>query len=477
MKDSTKRWLSWGVLAFTVLVWLNQSMPLHAWEALQKRVFVSGTATTLETVRYPFTFLYRRAADEELFFNLSGAMLGEAIDRPMVEKAREGSPAAFIAPLPPADRRFHPPYSDVPVEYPPLLVPFVLVPRLMTSSLRIYCHIFGALMGLCLIGATAALVRVRKLPAGVSVLWVLFALHAHGAIVIQRLDALTALLLALCAAAWVGEHKHRAAIFLGLAGASKFLPIVLILPLMALDASMLHELLTAHGESRKAAFGRCIRFGGIAIGTFALGLVPFYFFSSHALGDVLEYHGKRGLHGESVLGAFCALGSLLNGTASPADHSFGSFNIAGPGADLCAKASMPLLLLAMLGVSAALLRFHRRAGSSAQQGEQAPPVEVVVLLCLALVWACGKVFSPQYLTWAIPFMPLLVREKAHVAAISLLALMGISQLYFRGYFDAVYMLEPLGVWTLVARNVILFVVIAALTRRLWHWHQPKRAVV
>jgi hypothetical protein len=442
----------WIALAAVLVVWLNQSIPFGEWEALQRRVFVSHEATIAETVRYPFIFLYRRAKDEELYFHLAGGMLGRSTDQALLARTREGSPAPFTMAPPPADGAWHAPYVEVPLEYPPLMLPFILLPRLLTDSLRVYCWLFGALMGACLLFGAFTVARARRLDTRASAVWLASALLLHGAIVIQRLDAVAAMLIAFAAAAWIRENKDQAAFWIGLAGAAKFLPILFVLPMLASDTQMLPGLL--HQDERRDALRRCARFTSIAGAVFALGLSPFFVFSKDALTNVMQYHGLRGLHGESFFGSLYAAGASVMGWNPSSHYAFGSYNLVGTTPDSIAHMLTPLLIATMLGVTAFLVR------------KPPVPIEATLLIGICAVWIIGKVFSPQYLTWAIPMIPFLVGQRARGELVALLGLLGISQLYFRGYFDAVFMLEPLGIITLLVRNALLAALATGLLRRI-----------
>lgn len=458
LSPASRLWLSLATLGLVLMVWMNQSIPFHEWEVLKERVFETHTASTFETVRYPVMFMYRRASDEDLYFHLTGAMLGKPVDRELVGKAREGSGEAFDKPTPPADGQWHPPYTEVPVEYPPLVLPFILVPRMLTDAPRYFCWMFGALMGACLAGSVAVLARAllragksaRELSLRVFLISLVFL--AHGGIAIQRLDAVTALLIALATAAWIDRAYDRLAFWLGLAAASKFLPILLLLPIAAADETFLRSALrAATPEARRQGRAATVRLFAIAGMTFALGLGPFFAFSPTALGDVLRYHGARGLHGESVLGSLWALVA----SSGPAVHAYGSYNLPGTVADVLARVAMPLSLAAI--VAFAWFVYHRGSGAVVRAG-------LVVLGALTILWSTGKVFSPQYLTWGIPFLLFLPAPALRRGALLYAALVGISQLYFRGYFDAIYNLEPLGLWTLFARNLILGALVVFVVR-------------
>src|SRR5262249_13652902 len=143
-------------------------------------------------------FLYRRAPDEEMYFATASATLGQPYDKSVFAIRGETTlPPVDV----PADGRFHVPYSEVSFEYPPPNVPFVVLPRLVAGTFEAYARVFGAVMGVVLLAAAwigarlaspdDAAERTRRMTAfGVLLL-------AHGALAIQRLDALVALVLVL----------------------------------------------------------------------------------------------------------------------------------------------------------------------------------------------------------------------------------------------------------------------------------------
>jgi hypothetical protein len=459
-----------AALTVFLCVWCNQGRPLDDWLALQRRMHETRDAGRLETLWAPVSFVYRRASDETLYFMVSGAMLGKSIDRAELERMRSSSGATFAAPLPPADGHWHAPYAEVPIEYPPLVLPFILAPRLLFSDLVHYCWGFGALMGLCLVLAVYVMARAwqdiapnTRTARRIYLVGGVFALH--GAITIQRLDPVTTLLFALTTASLMRAEARRAGLWLGLAAASKFLPILLVPAAFLAMPGTLAQLRASDADVRRAGRRAALSFASSAALGFGIGLAPLLFFSPRALADVLQYHGARGLHVESVAGSLVALSQF----GHPLALSFGSYNLAGPVADALARGSLVATLVAIGSMLAVLWSRHvapegevsPRAGT-----EEATRAPLVLLLGMALLWTTGKVFSPQYLTWGIP---LLVGVPARAfARLTLLyaALVGISHLYFRGYYDAVYLMEPLGIGTLWVRNVILGALLVSLLRAL-----------
>ncbi len=438
--------------AFVACVWLNQSVGGKDWEELRDRVFAAPASYPVQYARYPFVFLYRRSADERLYYEAAGAMLGGPYDAEVLRTMRGRLPKSFDVPLPPADGKWHAPFREVPMEYPPLLLPFVLAPRAMVTSFEGFGYAFGALMGACLTAAIAlGLDAARRAGEGSAGLrrraWLASGLLlAQGALAIQRLDAVTTLAVALAVHAAVRKRPLAVGFWMGLAGATK------IVPLLALPALVLADADTYRTRAARVRLG-----AGVAL-ALALGFAPMVLLSPHALPDMLGYHAARGLHCESTLGVLVLLGRLASGGAGAASTpSFGSMNLEGALPDLLAKLAGPMMLAAALFVA-------WRAYRAEKQGPA--QVALATTAALAMVWLTGKVLSPQYFTWAIPLVLAVPGKEGTRLAWSLVAAMALTQLYLRGYYDLVAEGAWLGVLSVAARQGMLVVAASRATRRL-----------
>lgn len=457
---------------FVPLFWLNQSVGGADWEAYRDRVKANLSANVVETLRYPTSFLYRRSGDEEIYFATANATLGRPYNaRILASRGKSSLPPVET----PADGRFHTPYTEVPLEYLPLNFPFVVAPALIAHEFRHYARLFGALMGLVLLAAAALAIHAAPRPAAearardLSLRAVLFGLLllAHGAISIQRLDALVALGVAAMLFAAVRRRWVLLGVCAGLVFATKLVPALVVVPLFL-----------ATGDVHARSLGR-VALGGV-LGT-AIGLLPL-FATPSALPMLLAYHGERALHVESCLGVLYGIGRLIAGRGAEAAMDYGSYNFHGVVADALAKASVPLTLA--LVAAAALSAW---TGAKAPRDEPRRTLDLVVATLAGLValWLGGKVFSPQYLTWALPavlaaphvYAPpprakglgaLVARVRASpLSALTfLLALVvGLSQLYLRAFYDHVYRQWPVGVATMSVRLAVLVFLFAWLLRR------------
>ncbi|MBS2014156.1 MAG: hypothetical protein JST00_14800 [Deltaproteobacteria bacterium] len=466
------RWtLALTTLLAIAIVWLNQSVGQSEWEALRDRSLSPG-APIAERLRYPFVFLYRRSGDEAIYHATASAVLGQPYDTEVL--AQRGDSA--LPPLDtPADGHVHVPYSEVPFEYPPPNVPFVVGPRLVTTTFNGYAQLFCAVMGVLLVIAAAVgaylgssrgeatAVREenasamgerdareeRKRLYACSLL-----LLAHGAIAIQRLDAIVAVLLVLVVHAATHRHDLRLGLWAGLAGAVKLVPI-LVLPVVVIAAAIR----APRRLARVAA--------GAALGL-ALGLGPMIALSPRALPLVLAYHGKRGLHVESTLGVLYGAAKAVAGAREASAMSFGSFNFHTPLSDALAKLGLPLTLglVALVAFSE-----HRRSSPIAEHEATEPLAARTERIALALfaslvaLWLGGKVFSPQYLTWAIPVVLCVPGRRGMQAIVALGVVLLLSQLYLRGFYDHVYNQWPAGIATMLVRLAVIVAMFSALIRR------------
>jgi hypothetical protein len=94
------------------------------------------------------------------------------------------------------------------------------------------------------------------------------------------------------------------------------------------------------------------------------------------------------------------------------------------------------------------LRRTRRPGATLQS------FAALCACALSLLWLSGKVFSPQYMTWALPIAIALpwARERG-----LLIAILALSQVYLRIYFDDVLAQTQTGILLLVVRQALVLI--------------------
>jgi hypothetical protein len=442
---------TWAIMvtAFVACVWLNQGLGPSEWAAYQQRVFRAPAANALDTLRYPFTYLYSRAADERLYCELSNMMLGRPADHEFVKRARGRLAPAFIAPFPPTDGKWHRPYVEVPTEYPIMALPFVLGPRLLVSNFHEFGFAFSALMGLCLVGAVVAALDAAR-ACGVDArglrarAWLAAGLLlAQGAMAVQRLDAVTALWIALAVRAAVRRRPLAFGTWAGLATATKIVPALIVPALLAADARAWRRPRTT------------VRFAiGFSMALVA-GLGPMFVESPRAMAGVISYHAARGLHCESTLGLILATMRLAVGARASATLSYGSFNLEGSAADALATTCGPLSVAASVGLAWLIWRGAKNVELSVADTGGAPRVACAAFAALIVLWLTGKVFSPQYMTWGLPVVLAIPGAFGLRLSWLLLAAMAATQFYVCGHSELVVQGRALGLLNLGVRQAIL----------------------
>jgi uncharacterized protein YqgC (DUF456 family) len=433
-----------GAISTVVIacLWLNQGPTLLEYERAQNEPPpVAWPAALVHRARQPFAFLYRKSADEELYFNTALAIRGLPFDRSVILRTHDGAPTEF-ADLPAADGRFHMPYAEVPLEYPALVLLFIMFPAFASSDFDGFARLFGVVMAACLLVACALCIHADPCSRADwkrQRWWLASALLlAQGGLAIQRLDAIVAVLLALSVWAAGRNKPGMAGAALGLSIGAKFLPALLLAPLWAADRRRLED---------RRTIGRAL--GGVLLGVF-ISLGPMLALSPHAISSVLRYHASRGLHVESTFGLGLALWRLIGGRDSPTSLSFGSYNFVGGSADVLAALTTPLLMVAI-----GLLTLRTARSESLTRAPRTDAIAVAILGGCVAIWLSAKVFSPQYLTWALPISLALSARPGRKIICLLVATMAITQLYHRGYYDSLAEGRLAGVLTLLARQSVI----------------------
>ena len=338
----------------------------------------------------------------------------------------------------------HVPYRDFFMEYPPGALAVFLPPAAATSSH--YNAAFKALMALC---GVAALVLVAftlvGLGATVRHVWtatLLVALSpiALGPISLNTYDTWPALLTLAALAALLARRDLLAGGLLGLAFAAKVYPVVL-LPLALVWAWRL--------RGRRRAIGVLASFVAVA----ATVTLPFLILAPHGLVESFRSQAARGLQIES-LGAQLLVAADRLGvyTVTVAHHTRGAVSY-----DL--RGSLPQALGAVcsaLQIAAVVLvaRLYARGRDDGRR------LVVGAAAAVAGFLAFTRFFSPQYLVWLIPLVPLV----DSVAAWTLLGVALILDQVWFFHYRSVVELDTRS-WFVLARDLIVVALFGLLLRR------------
>jgi len=228
--------------------------------------------------------------------------------------------------------------------------------------------------------------------------------------------------------------------FAAAGAAAKVYPAVLI-PLALIE-------LWRREGARAAAKG-----GALAVTVLAAVCVPFAIVSPHGMSWALQRQISRPLQVESLAAAFFAAAHQIAGVHLHVVKSAGSDNLVGSGPHLASTLSGIGTFLAVLAVYAWYVR------SSATR-------EDIVVACAAAVTAYiafSKVFSPQYLVWLIPLVPLVGGRRGLRASVLLVVIISMTQIWepYR-YADYYRHFAPWLTWLVVVRDLLVVALLAVL---------------
>ena len=338
------------------------------------------------------------------------------------------------------------PYRDFFMEYPPGALAVFLPPAAFGSSH--YIDAFKCLMALCGV-ATLFLVATLLVRLGVSAtrLWagvLLFALSplALGPISLNTYDAWPALLTVAALFLLLAGRDVAAFALLGAAFAAKVYPVVLIPP-AAIFVWRLR--------------GRALALRGLAafVAVAVLFLVPFVVLAPHGLAESFRAQAARSLQVESLAGSLLAAADRTGVYSATVVHRTGhaiSYDLVGSLPETLAVLSSIAQALAVITVAWLFLR-----------GRDDPRrLALAFAAAIAGFLAFTRFFSPQYLVWLLPFVPLLEPAAWVVTATALV----LAQVWFFHYRDVF----ALGgyVWLVLIRDLLvvaLFVLVLVRLQR------------
>ncbi|MGA9762270.1 MAG: glycosyltransferase 87 family protein [Gaiellaceae bacterium] len=345
------------------------------------------------------------------------------------------------------------PYRDFSLEYPPgALVAFV-VPALKNSpkpgpnNVRAdYRRNFEFLMAACGLASIAlAAVALGRLGASngkAAAALTLLALSPLmlGAVMLSRFDLWPVMLaLAGLVAILVGRERIGFGV-LGLATAVKIFPAIL-LPLGCI---------WVWKRARRRELAICL---GIFFAVLAACFAPFLIVAPHGVWHSISVQLSRPLQVESLGAATLIALHHLFGLGVSTVSGSGSENLAGTGSGAITALQTALQAVALL----ATWVWFARGEASGERLMRAGAASVIAFV------AFGKVLSPQFMIWLIPFV-LLVRGRRGIATSGLLvASLVLTQLWFPSrYRDYAFGYAALPSVFVLLRDVVLVGIFAAL---------------
>jgi hypothetical protein len=327
------------------------------------------------------------------------------------------------------------PYKDVQIEYPPGALAPIVTPAIASPAKHTYADrfVWGAI---ALFVATILMLARRPRAAFLLALAPLLL----GPLLLKRFDVLPMLLTLVALELALRRRYAWSGAALGVGTAVKLYP-VLLLPVLLLAGG------------RRALAGFVVACGAI--------FLPFVVIAPQGVVDSVHSQIGRHLQIETPLASLAllahSLGLVSIGVVSEA-HTYG---LGGkPGAVLGAVTTVLFL--------AALALIWRRSPQLVRSREGLV-LAWTATLCAAVV--LGRVLSPQYLIWLLPFVPLV---GLGVTLVFVAALVLTNVWYPASYLDVVLHLDRGGIVLLVARNAVLTALLLVLLAKIEPRLRPAR---
>jgi hypothetical protein len=367
------------------------------------------------------------------------------------------------------------PYRDFSLEYPPGALPVFVLPALdvvsgssdesrvwepvadVSDSAWRYAIAFAGLMALLGVGAivaTGASLSALDRPLADRVLAQgLLAVSPVllGGLLYTRYDLLPTALAAVGLALVLRARERAAGVAFGLAVAAKLYPI-LLLPLAGA--------FVWRTRGRTAALR-----GGLALAlTLVVAFLPFVALAPGGVWNSLREQGARGLQAESTPASLLVAVTRGAWKAGLVDHLPMHIDEGEVGKLVTAELHGPgvtagTVLSTVLVAAIVLLTWARAALRPVTADELVRLCAVVLAALLAL----GRVLSPQFVIWLLPFVPLVAGRRGRAATVLLAAVLAVTHVWFPNvYRDYVNLLDAPSTALLVVRNALLVALLVVL---------------
>lgn len=333
------------------------------------------------------------------------------------------------------------PYRDVYLEYPPFALPAFLVPALDFGH---YAFLFKLTMAVC--GAGGLLVVfacLRTVAATLERTALALAIVATapislGSVFLNRYDAWPTLLAVAALLLLIRDRPRVSAALLAAGTAAKIFPLALV------PAAAVHV-------ARRFTSAALRRAGLVLVVVGALLILPFAALGPGGLAFSFYVQATRHLQVESLFGSIL-LAADRSGVynAHVATGKPGSLDVFGRLPTALGVLSTILEVAAVLGVA----YLYARGRPTKERLLAAAAASLVAYVAL------GKVISPQYLVWLVPFVPLVAGRLGRAASALLVAAFVLTHVEF-AHHASLANVGPV-VWLLLARNLVLLALLATL---------------
>ena len=327
------------------------------------------------------------------------------------------------------------PYRDFIPEYPPLALLFFVLPKLFVRDPNYYALAFQVEIVAFALGGLLLVIKLRRtMTAGLIYACGLLALTT---LTFGRYDVIPAVMTLAAAIRFLHGQRLSAYVLLALATLTKVYPLVLLPVFLAKETDL-----------RLAA-----RHGAYFLLTGIAGVLPFVLLSASGFLSFVLYQGAREIQIESTANLLFLPMHWLFGYPVEVVYGHQSYGVTMPG-----EAIWQMAQTLLLAAVPAVVYWRSRQSTTALLMEDC-------VFALSAFLLANRVFSPQFLIWLVPFLPLV----APSLGIAIIAINLLTEWFFQRY-DLVIelaLVENLMVWL---RNLGLLAVWILMLR----WTVPRQ---
>jgi hypothetical protein len=312
---------------------------------------------------------------------------------------------------------------------------------LFSLALRTSARVFAIEMLLINALAVCLVARLVQMRAGLGevrdrLTWYTHFFFALSPLIVARFDLVPMALSVAAVYAWFSGRNALGGALTGIGTLVKFFPVVIAGPGLIWEAS----------RSRLRRWWGT----GTCLATIGLGVAVWFALGQAAAWNSLEYHLGRGIEVGSLYAGVLMILSKLTGAKIACLYGHGAMEVITPWAGAALPLAFPLQAAALL---LALWRFYRSGMKD--------PIRYCGAAVLAFV-IFGKVLSPQFLIWLMPFVALLEGSTGRRARpLFLICCLGTTALFPWAFLELIT-LAPFAIALLNLRNLLLLVLLGLL---------------
>jgi uncharacterized membrane protein len=341
------------------------------------------------------------------------------------------------------------PYRDFLVEYPPLALIFMTIPRLFSQNILVYIWAYAVeilifdILGLLIISRLAKNLRLS--------LWKTLSLYtlsllAIGPIIATRFDLIPGILALLAVYTFMKGRYKTAWGLLAVGIMTKLFPII-IAPFF-----IIYQLRNRQKRQLKEGV-LCV------LVTCLVVILPGLILSPSGLWETFEYHAQRGLQIESIYASILELLNALNVIHLRFIFNFGSYNINSPIGDIFSNLSFFIMLLCLIATYIGYFiltvkkpEFEESSLSNTCDTKILAGYTTIAIIVFTLT---NKVFSPEYIIWIYPFIALITGNRRTLSCL-LFILIGLMTFFiYPIYYTGILLGDVLVCGILLLRNLSL----------------------